>query len=272
MNPTTPDDFDNKDDMKVFEAAREGRLEDLDRLLREGFWPKSRKIDGQSPLMAAAWGGHADCVARLLDVCNPSDFNLRGDDAMDAAIHGGQANCVRILAPASAQDPKRRARRLWAAIARGGVWGAQCLDALSPTREDAAARDGQGKTALMKAASQGKPEFIGPLLLLSDAMERTSAGLTALDFACKAAQDSELDLRKNALACVDLLAESASIDHLRDVVLAVGRDAAPRAAAMVEAWELKTAAGQGESAIRGSEAPSGETPPEGRGQKPTLRI
>jgi hypothetical protein len=133
-------------------AAKDGRLEDVERLLAAGADPAAPDIDGESPLHAAARWGRADVVELLLShQADPNLPGLYGMTPLQIAVLEGQAEAV-------------------VALLRHGA--------------DPNARDSFGKSPLHEAALRNSPELATLLLQYGgDPAAMDASGRTPLDLA-----------------------------------------------------------------------------------------
>ncbi|XP_049775408.1 ankyrin repeat domain-containing protein 65-like isoform X3 [Schistocerca cancellata] len=138
--------------MKLIEAAKHGRVEELRALLVAGADIDGKDIYGRTALHTAAWNRHVEAVRTLLDA--GADVSARDNEdytPLHMAALGGSAAVVRLLAESSA-DPN--------------------------------ARDAWGWTPLHLAAREGQPEAAQALLDIgADSGARENTGLTPLDIA-----------------------------------------------------------------------------------------
>lgn len=100
MDVSTDDDH-----TELLKAVKEGRLADVELLLREGSDPLwQNEADGESILMAAAKGGHAEICSRLLELGAPwNAIDRNGLCAGDYAIEAGHGDAVDVLVNAGVQ-------------------------------------------------------------------------------------------------------------------------------------------------------------------------
>ncbi|MDX6202223.1 MAG: uncharacterized protein QOF82_540 [Frankiales bacterium] len=90
---------------RMFEAARNGWVEDLERNLKAGLPPNLTNDKGDTLLMLAAYHDHPEAVRVLLDAgADTSRSNDRGQTALGAAVFRQNEVTVRALLAAGA-DP-----------------------------------------------------------------------------------------------------------------------------------------------------------------------
>jgi len=134
---------------ELMQAAADGDVESLRRVLRKGAGPNSRSSNGWTPLMWAADGGHSDAVKILAD--NGADIELSDKNGTTALMLATMRK-------------------------RHGV-----IDMLLKRGASPNAADKKGVTPLMIAASNGDTRTVGKLLALGAKVDaRDKTGQTAL--------------------------------------------------------------------------------------------
>ena len=164
-------------------AAKDGRLEDVQRLLAEGADPNTADVDGEGPLHAAArWGqvavvqallSHgADAGAKALYGATPLQLSIlqaQVDAAQALLKHGADANARDLFGKSPLHDAALRGNRELVAL-------------LLDYGADAGAADDSGTTPLHLAARGGNKATMQVLLAHSaDPRARNLAGATAYD-------------------------------------------------------------------------------------------
>ena len=92
-------------------------------LVAKGTDVNSKCAAGCTPLLLAAYTGHLDCLAALLDAGATADAsNALGDTALMLASVRGHGDCAAKLLEAHA-DPNRENRQGNTALHRAALWG-----------------------------------------------------------------------------------------------------------------------------------------------------
>ena len=167
---------------EAFRAAYQGDLQTLERLAGAPGAFASDERCGISPLMCAAYRGHAECAAFLLPFFDPKERDDDGRSALILAAAGGHAQICETLAPLCGLDERDASGRTalsWAC----GRRRAQCAKALLALGADPDLPDDAKTTPLMFCAVRDAWECAGPLLPFCDAGAADSGGFTALDHA-----------------------------------------------------------------------------------------
>ena len=167
---------------EAFRAAYQGDIDTLRRLAASpgAFAPDERC--GISPLMCAAYRGHAECAAFLLPFFDPNERDDDGRSALILAAAGGHAQICQTLAPLcglDARDAGGRTALSWAC----GRRRAQCAKALLALGADPDLPDEAKTSPLMFCAVRDAWDCAELLLPFCDACASDSGGLTALDHA-----------------------------------------------------------------------------------------
>jgi ankyrin repeat protein len=195
------------------EQAGAGDTAAVTAFLSAGMDPNARDAAGNTALMNAAAGGHADVVRMLLGKgARVNVTSARGMTPLAAAIFNDHPNVVAVLldaradltAPTVDRQPLLlaiRARRLqevkqlldkgahayiqddqWSALMMAAIIGdLDIVNALLSNDANLNAANDEGVTALMYAASAGHTAVVGALLAKGAAVNASdAAGLTAL--------------------------------------------------------------------------------------------
>lgn len=165
------------------------------------------KITKRTPLHAAAYNGHTDCLRLLLQYSNSEsvldcpDVDLR--TPLMAAVGNGFVDCAKLLLSEGANllalDANHRSA-LHRAAANGHD---ECAECLLDKEADVLCRDCNGRTPLHFAAACGHVGILSGLLqVVGSGVHMDNNGYTPLHWACFNGHDT----------CVDILLEG---DHSR---------------------------------------------------------
>ena len=138
--------------------------------------------NGTTLLMEAAKRGHTDCVSLLIS--KGADIHARNvkykETALSMAAAKGQKACVEMLIGHGASVHSRCMDGTPLLLAIGGGH-AECVDILLRNGADVTAKDNFGSSALIWAATVGRPDIMESLLEGgADVNERSDGGPTAL--------------------------------------------------------------------------------------------
>ncbi|MEM8735691.1 MAG: ankyrin repeat domain-containing protein, partial [Planctomycetota bacterium] len=159
----------------------------------------SKRKDGQTPIMAAAWS-HVDAVATLLDQsADPTQPDINGFTAIDYAIWGENDEVFDILLPYSdpERNPLERGDPLYSAARRGRLDMIYKLEARGFRHDQ---RTKNNLTALFGATINGDPELFDYCLSKGDPTLRCNTGESILDFIVL---DGKMDLLAKLLGHSD---------------------------------------------------------------------
>ncbi len=168
-------------------AAKDGRLEDVKRMLEEGANPNAADLDGEGPLHAAArWGQVAVAEALLSHGADPGAKALYGATPLQVSVLEAQVGAARALlshgADANARDQFGKSPLHDAALRGNRELVALLLD----YGADATAADDSGTTPLHLAARGGDKAMMKVLLShRADPRARNLAGATPYDEAAQ---------------------------------------------------------------------------------------
>ena len=216
-SPSLTDQFGRTE---LWWAAKNGRLDDVERLLAQGENPNTADIDGEGPLHAAArWGQVAAVELLLSQGADPSARALYGMTPLQVSVLEGQMDTTRALlshnADANTRDVFGKSP-LHDAVLRGN---SELAALLLDHGADAAAADDSGTTPLHVAAHAGNGSLV-ELLLAHGANPRIQnwAGLSPYDEAkrqdhkaiLRQLVDAKPEQRESAIIRTDANASSAS--------------------------------------------------------------
>ena len=153
-----------KEEVKVkafMQAAREGRLPVLEKLLNDGIDVNVQDADGDTALIQASWDGNPATVKFLLD--KGADVNAENNNGYTALIWAsfyGRTEVVKLLldkgADINAKDKYGYTALIWAS--RNGH--TEIVKVLLNAGADINAKNNAGETALMKASFYGYTEVV----------------------------------------------------------------------------------------------------------------
>ena len=169
----------------LVEAARNGDVNEVKRLLEKGVNVNGQAMYGYTALIASACMGHVEVVNLL--VAKGADINLRdgvGDTALKMASFGGHVEVVEFLLDGGADIRARDAKGYTALICGAGSGHCDVVKILLARGADINAQNSDGYTALMSAVNGGYIEMVKLLLLEgADISIRGNSGETAASIA-----------------------------------------------------------------------------------------
>ena len=164
----------------LIDAAADGRVKDVESLLRAGADANAKDQDDVSALMRAAAANRVAVVTLLLaSGADPNAAMKDGATALTAAAFGGYADVVRALIGKRAKpDPTDRYGRtpLMAAALNGHP---AVVDLLVASGANIRAADANGATALTYAAAKGHADIVDRLASAGVLWGETEVGLAA---------------------------------------------------------------------------------------------
>ena len=188
----------------LVDAAKKGDLEEIKRLLEEGYYIDTYSASGLTPLMWAAKKGHKAAVECLLASKAKVNERSNGFTPLLCAAQQSNGEIVQILLKNGANiDAKNNEGQtaLMIAAAQGHkeIVKTFLAHGIHPNEQD-----DEGTTALMFAAEQGHTEVLQ--LLLQAEVEKdvqNKHGVTALMMAAKTGQGQALRMLINHKATID---------------------------------------------------------------------
>ena len=180
---------------ELMEVASKGRIGRIREMMSEGADVNDKDAAGQTPLMRAAANGHVStCLSLIVMGANPNEKDQSGVTALMHAAEAGQADVIRAFAQIdqaaqAARDSDASPEEAAAKFKQTAGVNVQILEEYGARainlNIDPDTQDGQGETALMKAAAQGDWRCIaalqaGPAGFQTDGSLPDDLGRTAL--------------------------------------------------------------------------------------------
>ena len=179
---------------EINDAARRGDLPAVSKLLDQGVAPDAKDETGETPLLSASLGGHADVVA-ILDErgAKTGSRNDRGLTPLHGAAYAGSLETVRLLVESGAAvNDAENVFKVTPLIVAAEEGHADVISFLAGHGADLEWTERAGYTALSRATFRDHPEAINALLkagakcqskdrigpLASASCEKRSAALT----------------------------------------------------------------------------------------------
>lgn len=149
----------------LFEAARLGRADLISPLARTGVDLNDYDSRGFTPLILAAYNGHAETVDQLIaagaDACK-TDRTQGNSAQMGIAFKGGDTIAARLLKAGCDVNARNNAGQT--ALMMAALFGRDAqVDMLIEAGADPALTDASGRTAHDVAKAQGNDEILGRL-------------------------------------------------------------------------------------------------------------
>jgi ankyrin repeat protein len=140
--------------------------------------------DGETALMYAVWGDHAEAVNALLT--SGADANTRNNNGITALIvasNMGNAEVVNALLRAGADANAKAPDSVTALMVAADRGRTEVVKALLAARVDVNAKNNNGETALMWASDRGHVDVVALLAAGTDMNAKANDGRTALVYA-----------------------------------------------------------------------------------------
>lgn len=146
----------------LLEAAFQGELDEVDRLVSAGVRVDAVDPDGRSPMMFAAFNGHTRVVSRLLVAGARVDLeDVNGRTALMYAASGPFAETVEVLLDAGAEVDVQGTLEGFTALMTAAAEGQfEVVRLLLERGADPAIEDVDGDTALSFARQNGHTEVV----------------------------------------------------------------------------------------------------------------
>jgi ankyrin repeat protein len=181
---------------ELCDAAREGDLDRVERLLGGGTDVDARDPYDRTPLIWAAFCGHPAVVQLLLERGAAVDAeNIQRRTALVLAADQGHTEVVRLLAAAKADPNHRGICDQTALIVAAWQGHRETVAALLDVGADTEVADRTGNTALTLTATEDQPEVVRLLLERGARIEGTDChGQTSLHKAAMYGHEAVVDL------------------------------------------------------------------------------
>ena len=166
--------------MNIIEAAENGNLEELKKLIKSGADVNAKNEYGNTALIYAAWNGHTDCLSAL--IVAGADVNAKNNDgytALTLAARDGQTDCVAVLISAGADVNAKNDDGNTALILAACMGHTECVNALLKSGADINAKDIDYGTALSWAAWYGYKDCVALLKQAQRDLDAKNLGHTS---------------------------------------------------------------------------------------------
>lgn len=184
--------------MTIFEAAENGKLKELKKLISDGADVNAKNEYGNTALIYAACCGHNDCLSAL--IVAGADVNAKNDDgntALTLAAGNGHKDCVAALIAAGA-DVNAKNNNGWTALILAAWNGHKgCVKLLEQAQRDLEAKKAQVPEIKQSDFSQSLTKTLEELgtMLLSKNASYGNAALEPLRIFSKADSVEQLKVR-----------------------------------------------------------------------------
>jgi ankyrin repeat protein len=181
---STPGPIAEKRAPGLITAAAAGDLALVGSLIAAKADVHGKTDDGETALMYAVWGDHAEVVKALLAA--GADVNTRNNNGVTALIVAskmGNAEVVNALLTAGADANAKAPDSVTALMVASDRGRAEAVKALLAARAEVNAKNNNGETALMWASDRGHGDVVALLAARTDVNAKANDGRTALVYA-----------------------------------------------------------------------------------------